>query len=275
MAIVIDQKVSIGDLNVKDIYQELMEVSTGQNSAYLRTKETLQDLVDSSTLTDREKSEVISKTLSGIAGNITNSALDAAIKIATENRDAPFALAKVSADTAMTLAQTTKLGKDELLVEEQTKKLSSDIDKQIIDGWYTQGKLIADTGLAPNANTSAAIISDQTVSAQSKAYQDIKLGEAKVYESWSGALMANGNVAYTVANGMPTLITLSSTGLVKAQTDVAVRQEKAFDDNMRQHAANSSASMIGVLLGSEAFTDPADYNGYLTHWTTSLTYLNT
>jgi len=64
-------------------------------------------------------------------------------------------------------------------------------------------------------------------------------------------------------------------GLVKQQHAVAVRQEAGFDDNTRQHAANSSANMIGLLLSSDTFSDPADYASYLTLWTTAMTHLNT
>ena len=63
----------------------------------------------------------------------------------------------------------------------------------------------------------------------------------------------------------------TSYGLVTQQYNIAVRQERGFDDNMRQHAANSSASMISMLLSTDTSVDVTPYLG---SWTTALNYLN-
>ena len=275
MATITEQKVIVGDINVKDIYKELMEASTGQGSAYIRAKETLEVLTNDSNMTEREKADMISQTLIGITNSITTGALDAAIKIATENRDAPYALAKLSADTALVEAQRAKMNKDELLTVEQISKLKADRNKTVIDGWYTQAKMITDTGVLPNVSTGTTILADQTPDVNSKAVQEIKMAQAKVHDTWAGTFRSNGNVSYALdADGRPTgLATLDSEGIVSAQTAVAKRQYQAFDDNKRQHAVNSSASMLGVLIGSSAFTNASDYSEYLGYWSDSMNYL--
>jgi len=115
-------------LDIKNTYKELMEVSLGEGSAYIRAKETVQDLVDSSDLNAREKANIIASTVSSVASAITERALDAAIKIGTENRDAAYTLTKLKEDTLLVKTQAEKLLQDKGLITEQKNKITADID---------------------------------------------------------------------------------------------------------------------------------------------------
>jgi hypothetical protein len=65
-----------------------------------------------------------------------------------------------------------------------------------------------------------------------------------------------------------------TTGLTYWQTKVAERNEQGFDDNMRQHVANSSATMVSMLLTSEDASLTAVAQEISLIWKTAANYLN-
>jgi len=275
MSAINSQTVVTGDIdnNVVDIYKKLMAASVGVDSVYIRAKETVTELMSATDMTKAERAGAITGMLAQITNSLSSQALTGAISLAKDNKESPYVLAKMSADTLATSRQADKLLKDIDLVTAQIAKTNADRDASVINGWNVQAGMIANTGMVPNANTGVTILADQTMDPLSASYQTIKATEAKVYEGWSSAIRANGTVGYTVANGLPTFVTAGTDGLIEAQTKVARRQYDAFDDNMRQHAVNSSAAMLGVMIGAEAFETAADYLTYINMWTSGMNYL--
>lgn len=275
MAIVNNQIITTGDIdsNVVDIYKKLMAASVGVDSVYIRAKETMSEVFKDGTIKANERAEIMANMLGQLTSSITNQAMTTAFAIAKDNKESPYALAKVSEDTRLTGNQADKITKESTLVDKQVDKLATDIDATVINGWKVQSDMIATNGITPNTSTASAILADQSVASSSTKYQEVKLGEAKVYETWSGAIRSMGNVNYTVSSGLPTAVTYDDNGLVTAQTKVARRQYDAFDDNMRQHAVNSSAAMLGVMIGSEAFTNSDTYGPYIATWQAGMNYL--
>ena len=275
MATVSNQIVTTGDIdsNVVDIYKKLMAASVGVDSVYIRAKETMKEVFADGTIKANEKANIMATMLTQLTSSITNQAMTTAFAVAKDNKESPYALAKISEDTRLTGNQADKLLKDTDLVDAQIDKTNTDIDATIINGWKVQSDMIATNGITPNTNTASAILADQSVASNSTKYQEVKLGEAKVYETWSGAIRSAGEVSYSIAAGLPTLVSYDNNGLITAQTKVARRQYDAFDDNMRQHAVNSSAAMLGVMIGSEAFTSATTYEPYVATWQAGMNYL--
>ena len=275
MAVVNNQIVTTGyiESDVIDIYKSLMAASTGQDSIYIKAKETMKEVFTDGTIKANEKAGIMATMLTQLTSSISNQAMTTAFAIAKDNKESPYTLAKISEDTRLTGEQADKIIKESALVEKQVDKLTADIDATVINGWKVQSDMIATNGIAPNTSTATAILASQTISSSSTKYQETKLGEAKVYETWSGAIRSAGNVNYTISSGLPTAIATDSTGLIHAQTQVARRQYDAFDDNMRQHAVNSSAAMLGVMIGSEAFTSATTYEPYVATWQAGMNYL--
>lgn len=276
MSTINSQTVVTGDIdnNVVDIYKKLMAASVGVDSVYIRAKETVTELMSATDMTKAERAVAITGMLAQITNSLSSQALTGAIALAKDNKESPYVLAKMSADTLLTSRQADKVLKDIDLVTAQIAKSNADRDALVINGWNVQAGMIANTGMAPNANTGVAILADQTMNPLSASYQTIKATEAKVYEGWSNAIRASGTISYTIASGLPTFVTAGQDdGLIAAQTEVARRQYDAFDDNMRQHAVNSSAAMLGVMIGSEAFENASDYTAYINLWTSGMNYL--
>lgn len=258
----------IGDLEVIDLYKELMTVSTEQDSLYIKAKETLQSMFETGDFTGSEKSAIIAQTIAGIANGTTATILESAIAIAKENRDAPYVLAKLKEETILLQEQQNKLATENDLAAE-------DVKLKTYTGWKLQGELVRDFGIkAYELTLNDDIVALVRYDAAGIKYEAERQARANVYNTYASSYRGNGFVSVNLnADGSLAATTTADTnGLTHAQTNVAIRQEQGFDDNMRQHVANSSATMMSMLLSTEA--SGINYTPYLAQWSTSIDYLN-
>jgi len=264
-------QVLVNKINIIDTYKELMEASTGQGSAYLHAKETLVDVYKNSSITDKMKAEIIANTISSISINITNQAMEMAYKLEKENRDAEYVLTKLKEDTRLTTAQIVK-------IESDIENVDADKDLKIMAGWKAQGELYRDYGVSTwDYGLMPTILPNGAYSAYGTKVETIKMSQANVYNGYATAYRQNGVVLPAIdgATGWLTNATTGdATGLSYWQTQVAERQKKGFDDNTRQHVANSSATMVSMLLSSEEAALVDDASAALAKWTTAVDYLN-
>ena len=259
------------DLEVKSVFNELMQASTERGSMYLRAKETIIDYVDKGELDQREKAALVAKHITELAQSMTAQTLSAAVQVAKENRDAKYTLTKLREDTKLTTAQT--------------QKLLADTDKTVIDNKLgimaikkAQAELYRDYGVNVSQLTTAVenlLIASNFDEAGTK-YESIKMAQANVYNGYATAYRQNGLVSIvTDTKGYVTTgTTADTTGINYWQAKVAERQEMGFDDNMRQHVANSSATMVSMLLSSEDASLSTQAQTVLDKWSTAVNYLN-
>ena len=259
------------DLDVKSIFNELMQASTERGSMYLRAKETIIDYVEKGQLDEREKAALVAKHITELAQSMTAQTLSAAVQVAKENRDAKYTLTKLREDTKLTTAQT--------------QKLLADTDKTVIDNKLgimaikkAQAELYRDYGVNVSQLTTAVenlLIASNFDEAGTK-YESIKMAQANVYNGYATAYRQNGLVSIvTDTKGYVTTgTTADTTGINYWQAKVAERQEMGFDDNMRQHVANSSATMVSMLLSSEDASLSTQAQTVLDKWSTAVNYLN-
>ena len=249
---------SINDLDVITIYKDLMKVSTGPDSGYIRAKETLQAILDGGQLKGSEEANMVAQTISGIASSITSSALQAAIEIAKENRNGKYVLTKMREDTLLTQQQREKLAEDTANATKEGALVDQKVKESIIDGWVKQAAMEKDSGVTldnlplidTTTNMTSTMITDKGMKWEQE--QQIKMS---VYATLAKSFRESGTVTWTVdpgTNKITTITDLAPTapGLTRQQELVAIRQRQAFDDNKVQHAANSSANMIGLLLSA-------------------------
>ena len=252
-------------LNITPIYTELMKASTGRGSAYLKAKETILDYVKKNNLTEIEKATLVSKTITDLTSKVTTEAMQLAYNIAKENRDAPYTLTKLREDTKHITASTAKL-------EQDTINAAKAGDAETMAIKKAQAELYRDYGVnIANLDPSSTTIAFDDYGAKHEA---ITMAKADTYNKYASSFRQNGVVTLDMSPGNGYLGTSTigtSYGLVTQQYNVAVRQEKGFDDNMRQHAANSSASMISMLLSTDTSVNVTPYLG---SWTSALNYLN-
>lgn len=264
-------QVVVNDIDIIETYKKLMEASTGQGSAYLRAKETLVDMYKSMSLTDKAKADIIAQTISSIAVNITNQSMEMAYKLETGKRDAVYALTKLKEDTRLTTAQIAK-------VESEIANVTADKELKVMAGWKAQAELYRDYGVSAwNYEALPIVLPSGAYTSYGTKVETIKMSQANVYNGYATAYRQNGIVLPIIdsTTGWLTNQTTGDTsGLSYWQTRVAERQEKGFDDNTRQHVANSSATMVSMLLSSEEAALVDDASAALAKWTTAVDYLN-
>ena len=266
-------KENIIKLDIISTFNDLMAASTGKDSIYIKTKETLQAIFDNGSFTQRERAEIISSTLGQITASVTNTAMQMAHVVVKDDRELPYTLAKLVSDTKLTQEQADKLSEDKDLIEAQKKKMT-------IDGWKIQADIFTKNGInvtAQNVNTAMLNTVSQTNPLSADIVQG-EIGKAQKFSTLNSTFRKDGVHTWAVGTSKDIIMGADATPadwipLTDAQAKVAIRQEVAFDDNKVQHAANSSANMIGLLLSSENYTvlTPEDVN----LWRNAVDYLNT
>lgn len=264
-------QVIVNDIDIIETYKKLMKASTGQDSAYLHAKETLIDMYKSMSLTDKAKADIIAQTISSISINITNQSMEMAYKLETEKRDAVYTLTKLKEDTRLTTAQIAN-------IEANIANASADKDLKVLAGWKAQGELYRDYGINSwDYETLPIVLPSGAYTSYGTKVETIKMSQANVYNGYATAYRQNGVVLPiidTTTGWLTSGTTGDNNGLTYWQTQVAERQKQGFDDNTRQHVANSSATMVSMLLSSEEAALVDDASAALAKWTTAVDYLN-
>lgn len=261
----------VNSLDITTLFNDLMKTSVDKDSIYIRSKESLEAMFEEGSYTNAEKAEFTIKLLTSMTASITNQAMQVAYQASKDNLTLPYDLAKLVADTKLTQEQADKLSEDKDLTEAQKQKM-------IIDGWKTQADIFSKNGINVTANSIENPILG-TVDQSNVFATDLTNGEATKVSKFvqlnntfrrDGIFLPTYNAGGDVTAAAEQ--TTTWTPLAKAQTDVSIRQEQAFDDNMQQHAANSTANMIGLLLSTENFDaiTQTDVN----KWRTAIDYLN-
>ena len=279
-------KEPVSELNVVSIYRQLMDASTDKNSAYIRAKETLLEYFSTGVgkqLSDREKADMLTGLVTSVATSISSHSMDVAVKIAVENRDAPYALGKMRADVEANQASVRKADSEIKLTETKRIKEESDREYTVIRGWKEQAEIYTKYGIDMSGHSlnNALLPTDNNggVSVANGLATDVIDAKAKAVDMNTRAMAGArkdgvGTLVVGSDGSVNTVLTTSEKQtLTGAQTSVARRQEKAFDDNMRQHAANSAANTIGLIIssGSDGLLDDGDVE----IWRSSMRYLNT
>jgi len=233
------------ELNVSDKYIQLMEDSLGEGSLYERVKDTYFELFKDLNISEEEKIQLVANNIANLATNITAQAMNTAIMWAKEERDGVYQLAQIKAQTELTLAQK------ELTSEEICKTVA-------------EGELVA----AQKAEVLAATIrTDELNAAQ------IKSTEATIYSTLAESYRKSGKVVISTDTDNVLKGTSGDlAGYTYKQDKFIDRQIISFEDSKRNHAANSSAQLIGQLLSAEIPIEETDTAFLL--WKSSMEYLN-
>lgn len=274
------KETSVVDLVVEPIYTSLMQASVDKDSIYIRAKDTMEAFFKSSTMTATAKAEILSGMLVQMTSSLTTSALNAAVQIAKENRDGIYNLTKLREDTLLVQEQRDKLAADNLLTGAAVTTEEYDGNLKVIQGWKVQSDMIRENGvLSTNMPTITTIVLPATsIGEQGLKWEQEQQTKMSVYATLAKSYRESGVITWTTDGGTGKVVSITDAspttpGLTRAQEKVAIRQEIGFDDNKVQHAANSSANMIGLLLSAEESGNitVADVN----KWRTAVDYLNT
>lgn len=246
-------------LDVAEKYELLVKQSLAGNSAYIRAKETIQELVDSGSIDETQKSEVLSSILGGMINNITSSSMSTAMAWANAEKDVALKKLELSKqldildqEIALKTAQVAQVDNATRLSKVESKRVygtavfDSDNNIYSIDG---TGKVAADT-LLTEAQTAKATSEEVLVT------QKVKESHAAVHKIVADTYVNYGNYTYSGLDETGiTVVTpahsIAYKTLSATQQDIAIEQAKGYTYNAWANALTGSASMLGTAIAAD------------------------
>jgi hypothetical protein len=246
------------ELDVLEKYQALIKQSLSGESAYIRAKETIQDLVDSGAIDDATKAQVISNIVTSIVNNINSSSMSTAMSWASAEKD--IELKKLELDKQLEIldqddllkqAQVTQVLNATRLAKVESRRMYGipvfDAEGNIISLDET-GKVVTDIAL-----TAAQIV--KSGSENTLLGQKVQESQAAVHKIVADTYKNYGNYSYSGLSSTGITTVTANHGAFKTlsdtQQDIAIEQAKGYTYNAWANALTGSASMLGTAIASE------------------------
>ena len=266
-------------IDVVEKQRLLVEEALAPDGAYIRAKETLNDLLDRGGITEELRAKVIGETISQIAIGITANAMSTGLQWAAKETENSFKKEEMSRTLALL---------DSQVEEAKEKAVASIAAKQLL-----QAQLIRDYGqpiLDNDGNVVSLPDSGRIYETIENLKQDtankVKLNDQVVAQTDEVYARTHRLVADTYINhgvfqwttlgnngmsGVQKLVT-NYTTLSDLQKVVSAEQAKGYAYNAWSNAATSSGGMIGTLVAAEL--PGLNYTTYLDKWMTAVTKIN-
>lgn len=266
-------------IDVVEKQRLLVQEALAPDGAYIRAKETLNDLLDRGGITEELRAKVIGETISQIAIGITANAMSTGLQWAAKETDNSFKKEEMSRTLALL---------DSQVEEAKEKAVASIAAKQLL-----QAQLIRDYGqpiLDNDGNVVSLPNSGRIYETIENLKQDtankVKLNDQVVAQTDEVYARTHRLVADTYINhgvfqwtsldnngmsGVQKLVT-NYTTLSDLQKVVSAEQAKGYAYNAWSNAATSSGGMIGTLVAAEI--PGLNYTTYLDKWMTAVTKIN-
>ncbi len=266
-------------IDVVEKQRLLVEEALAPDGAYIRAKETLNDLLDRGGITEELRAKVIGETISQIAIGITANAMSTGLQWAAKETENSFKKEEMSRTLALL---------DSQVEEAKEKAVASIAAKQLL-----QAQLIRDYGqpiLDNDGNVVSLPDSGRIYETIENLKQDtankVKLNDqvvaqtdevyARTHRLVADTYINHGVFQWTSLNnngmaGVQKLVT-NYTTLSDLQKVVSAEQAKGYAYNAWSNAATSSGGMIGTLVAAEI--PGLNYATYLDKWMTAVTKIN-
>ena len=266
-------------IDVVEKQRLLVEEALAPDGAYIRAKETLNDLLDRGGITEELRAKVIGETISQIAIGITANAMSTGLQWAAKETENSFKKEEMSRTLALL---------DSQVEEAKEKAVASIAAKQLL-----QAQLIRDYGqpiLDNDGNVVSLPNSGRIYETIENLKQDtankVKLNDQVVAQTDEVYARTHRLVADTYINhgvfqwtsldnngmaGVQKLVT-NYTTLSDLQKVVSAEQAKGYAYNAWSNAATSSGGMIGTLVAAEL--PGLNYTTYLDKWMTAVNKIN-
>ena len=246
-----------GELDVSKKYIALMEDSIGEGSIYERAKDTLFLQFKYLQLNEKEKAGLLVDFMTKFTTSLSSAAMTGSLAWAKEERDGGYALAKVKADTESALANFELIKANVCKTQKETELVCANITK-------VSGDSIRANGYVTSTEEDGCTV--KTLDDTGLLYNQTKQVKGATYQVFADAYRKSGNVLIGVDTNDSVLKGLSGdlNGYTNQQQQNAERQRIAYEDSKVNHAANSSASMIGQMLSAEIAPNELDVDRWRT-----------
>ena len=264
-------------LDVTGKYSKLITAMTGEDSLYIKAKETLEELFKNNTMTAVDKSNIISSTISNITIQSTVAALNTALQWSSAEKELFLNKTKLSYELEQIQQTSDNLAQEKLNKEQANLQLQAEMIRMygiptLVNGKVTAldntGKLYNDTKLVIQ-QTANELTKNGQLDAQTKELY------ARTHQLVADAYINHGVfTGYTISESGLTNITKTNTGfktLSEMNVEVGKQQANGYVYNAWANAASSSASMLATLISSES---SIDYQPYVTSWKNTVDKLN-
>lgn len=246
------------ELDVATKYHTLVQQSLDGESAYIRAKETIEDLFATGTITDSQKAEVISNIIANTANSISSTSLATAIQWAQAEKEVELRKLELA-------KQLDILDQELLLKTAQAKQVDEAIRLAKVESRRMYGTAVFDvdgnitsidnTGkVAKDIELTGAQIS-KTAEEELLVTQKITESHAAVHKIVADTYVNYGNYNYTGlgASGIGTVTANHGTfqTLSNTQQEIAIEQAKGYTYNAWANALTGSASMLGTAMAAE------------------------
>lgn len=246
------------DLEVAEKFNTLVKQSLGGESAYIRAKETIQELVNSGAIDDAQKAEIISNIVGGIVNNINSTSMSTAMAWANAEKEIELKkleLAKqldiLDQETFIKTAQVDQIYNAIRLSKIESKRMYGTAvfdESNNITSFDNLGKVSKDTELV-----TAQILKNNTENTLIE--QKIKESYAAVHKIVADTYVNYGNYNYTGLSETGVSIVTANHGAYKTlsstQQDIAIEQAKGYVYNAWANALTGSASMLGTAIAAD------------------------
>lgn len=249
------------NLDIIDKYKQLVKASLDGDSIYIKTKETLQDMFDNDSITEQNKSEILSSVLGSINKTVITSAMSSAL--AWESGERELIMKKAELEKKL-----EALDVEIASAEETSKKTISERKSIEAASLRAHGSATTDASdkVVALSNSGTEYSSEQGVIAKTaniEAETDLIASKEKELFASINKIVADTYTNFGVFNGY----SLSETGLVgtnidntptshttlsKTQQVIAAEQAKGYAWNAWSNVASGLGATIGTALSTES-----------------------
>ena len=266
-------------IDVVEKQRLLVEEALAPDGAYIRAKETLNDLLDRGGITEELRAKVIGETISQIAIGITANAMSTGLQWAAKETENSFKKEEMSRTLALLDSQVEE-AKEKAVASIAAKQLLQaqlirDYGQPILDNdgnvvsLQDSGRIYETIENLKQDTANKVKLNDQVVAQTDEVY-------ARTHRLVADTYINHGVFQWTSLNnngmaGVQKLVT-NYTTLSDLQKVVSAEQAKGYAYNAWSNAATSSGGMIGTLVAAEI--PGLNYTTYLDKWMTAVTKIN-
>ena len=266
------------DIDVVCKQRALVTEALGPDSAYIKMKNTLEDLLDDGEMKNPDRAKVVAETIANMAVSITNSAMGTGLQWAAQEKELELKKLELQYQLDI-LDQQRALAENQVadsLAGRQLKQAqrireygtaTTDADGNVV--------LLADNGKVyrEELNVVQDTANKTTLNTQIQAQTDEV--QARTHRTIADTYVNHGIFTWTDigANGLSGVVQTATgyTTLSDLQKHTAVEQAKGYTYNAWSNAASSSSGMLGTLIAAEIpDMDSATLASYITSWKTSV-----
>lgn len=255
----------ITTLDVVTKMQALTDAVKADGSLLLYMKDTIETIFNDYEISEEEKGRLIASTIGQMVVTANHDAMAMAVQWASVEEEQAYTLAKLKNDALISEMNLYKAYSESCLVGANIALTEAQADKTVAD-------MIMEDGKVTGRDTNGVITGLDGTGVKAAQYEqiinDIYIQRADSYRK-SGVV----EIGVDISDGITKGISGDLNGQSYWQMKVTERQEKGFDDNMRQHAANSASQMISFMLSGDA--SDAIQEADVTRWRNAVDYLLT